>query len=276
MVTVGITVSALFTAHRERATICCCSSGVIVGMRFLVFQHIPIEHPGIFREFLSAEGIAWDAVELDAGEGIPPLGGYDALWVMGGPMDVWEDDQHPWLATEKRAIRAAVARGLPFMGICLGHQLLGAAMGGRVGKAAQAEVGILDVALTEAGRGDPLFQGMAPVFKALQWHGAEVIEPPPGAAVLAQSPLCRVQAMRVGLHAYGLQYHTELTRGTVGEWSRVPAYACSLDQTLGAGALPRMEGEARRHMADFNQDSRRLYDNFMTLTGLRQRLRSRG
>ena len=82
--------------------------------------------------------------------------------------------------------------------------------------------------------------------------------------------------MRVGLHAYGLQYHTELTRGTVGEWSRVPAYACSLDQTLGAGALPRMEGEARRHMADFNQDSRRLYDNFMTLTGLRQRLRSRG
>jgi GMP synthase-like glutamine amidotransferase len=162
------------------------------------------------------------------------------------------------------------------MGVCLGHQLLGAAMGGRVGKAAQAEVGILDVALTEAGRRDPLFGGMAPVFKALQWHGAEVATAPPGAAVLVQSPLCGVQAMRVGRWAYGMQYHTELTPSTVDEWSRVPAYACSLDQTLGAGALPRLDGEARRHMADFNRDSRRLYDNFMALTGLRGRVPTAG
>ncbi len=245
-------------------------------MRFLVFQHIAIEHPGIFRDFFAAGGIAWDAVELDAGEEIPPLDGYDALWVMGGPMDVWEEDQYLWLAAEKRAIRAAVERELPFMGVCLGHQLLGAAMGGRVGKAAQAEVGILDVALTEAGRRDPLFDGVAPVFKALQWHGAEVAAAPPGAAVLAQSALCRVQAMRVGRCAYGLQYHTELTPSTVDEWSKIPAYACSLDQTLGAGALPRLDGEARRHMADFNRDSRRLYDNFMTLSGLRGRLPTAG
>src|SRR5215468_9746261 len=159
-------------------------------MRFLVFQHIAIEHPGIFRDFLAADGISWDAVELDEGAPIPPFDGYDALWVMGGPLDVWEEDQHPWLAAEKRAIRAAVERGLPYLGICLGHQLLGAAMGGRVGKAAQAEVGILDVGLTEAGRRDPLFAGLSPTFKALQWHGAEVIEPPLDAAVLAQSPLC--------------------------------------------------------------------------------------
>jgi GMP synthase-like glutamine amidotransferase len=241
-------------------------------MRFLVFQHIAIEHPGIFRDFLAGDGVAWDAVELDAGEEIPPLEGYDALWVMGGPMDVWEEDQHPWLVAEKRAIRAAVERGLPYMGVCLGHQLLGAAMGGCVGKAPQAEVGILDVALTEAGRRDPLFAGIAPLFKALQWHGAEVAAAPPGATVLAQSPLCGVQAMRIGRWAYSLQYHTELTESTVAEWSRVPAYACSLDQTLGASALPKFEGEARQHMADFNRDSRRLYDNFMTLTGLRERL----
>jgi GMP synthase-like glutamine amidotransferase len=187
-------------------------------------------------------------------------------------MDVWEEDQHPWLVTEQGAIREAVGRGLPYMGVCLGHQLLGAALGGKVGKAARAEVGILDVELTEAGRRDPLFDGIQPRFKALQWHGAEVAEAPPGAVVLARSPLCQVQAMRIGRHAYGMQYHTELTPATVGEWSRVPAYACSLDQTLGPGALARFDAEAQRHMSDFNRDSRRVYDNFMTATGLRQRL----
>ena len=242
-------------------------------MRFLVFQHIDIEHPGIFRDFFRADGIAWDAVELDAGEKIPAFTGYDALWVMGGPMDVWQEDQHPWLAAEQRAIREAVLeRKLPFMGVCLGHQLLGAALGGKVGKAAQAEVGILDVELTDAGRRDPLFDGIATRFKALQWHGAEVAEAPADAVVLAQSPLCRVQAMRIGRHAYGMQYHTELTPATVAEWGEVPAYACALDQTLGQGALPRFDAEARRHMAAFNRDSRRVYDNFMKATGLRQRL----
>ncbi|HTO85578.1 MAG TPA: type 1 glutamine amidotransferase [Methylomirabilota bacterium] len=242
-------------------------------MRFLVFQHIAIEHPGIFRDFFAADGIAWDAVELDAGESIPPFDGYDSLWVMGGPMDVWETDHHPWLVREMQAIREAVAeRQLPYMGVCLGHQLLGAALGGTVGKAAQAEVGILDVELTDAGRRDPLFEGMAARFKALQWHGAEVAVAPAGAVVLARSPLCQVQAMRIGRHAYGMQYHTELTPMTVGEWGEVPAYACALDQTLGPGALPRFDAEARRHMADFNRDSRRLYDNFMQATGLRQRL----
>jgi GMP synthase-like glutamine amidotransferase len=241
-------------------------------MRFLVLQHIPIEHPGIFRDFFVADGISWDTVELDAGGSIPSLDGHDSLWVMGGPMDVWEGEQHPWLVVEQRAIRDAVHRGMPFVGVCLGHQLLGAALGGRVDKAAQPEVGVLDVELTAAGRGDPLYAGIPPRFKALQWHGAEVAVPPRGAIILAQSPLCRVQAMRVGSNAYGMQYHTELTPTTVAEWAPVPAYANALDQALGPGALPRLDTEVRTHMADFNRDSKLLYDNFMTATGLRQRL----
>ena len=73
--------------------------------RVLVFQHIAIEHPGIFRDFMAEDGVRWDAVELDAGEAIPALDPYDALIVMGGPMDVFEEDKHPWLVAEKRAIR---------------------------------------------------------------------------------------------------------------------------------------------------------------------------
>ena len=233
-------------------------------MRILVFQHVDVEHPAIFRDFLAEDGIAWDAVELDAGESIPPLDGYDQLWVMGGPMDAWEEDRHPWLIAEKQAIREAVERrGMPYFGLCLGHQLLGAALGGRVGKAARAEVGILDVELTPAGRSDPLFAGIADTFKALQWHGAEVTEAPPGAVVLAQSPLCAVQAMRIGRHAYGMQYHCEILPQTVSDWAAIPAYACALDATLGAGAMPRLDTAATAAMPDFNRDARQLYRNFM-------------
>ncbi len=235
-------------------------------MRFLVFQHIAVEHPGVFRDYFAADGIQWDAVELDEGEAIPSFEGYDALWVMGGPMDVWEETEHPWLKAEKQAIRDWVeVEKKPYMGLCLGHQLLGSALGGTVGKMPKPEVGILDIDLTEAGRADPLFAGIAGTFQALQWHGAAVLEAPEGAVILAQSPVCANQAMRIGDLAYGLQYHTELTTKTVGEWGAVPAYACSLDETMGEGALQRLDAEATNKMADFAKDSRLLYDNFMNL-----------
>jgi GMP synthase-like glutamine amidotransferase len=233
-------------------------------MRILVFQHADVEHPAIFRDFLAEDGIDWDAVELDAGAAIPSLEGYDQLWVMGGPMDAWQEAEHPWLVAEKQAIREAVQqRSMPYLGVCLGHQLLGAALGGRVGKAPQAEVGILDVELTAAGRQDPLFAGIADRFKALQWHGAEVAEAPPGATVLARSPLCAVQAMRVGRHAYGMQYHCEILPQTVSDWALIPAYACALDAALGKGAMPKLQAAAAEAMPGFNRDARRLYRNFM-------------
>jgi GMP synthase-like glutamine amidotransferase len=101
------------------------------GVRFLVFQHIASEHPGIFRKFFAADGVAWEASELDIGEAIPPLETYDALPVMGGPMDVWDADDCPWMVEEKRAIRRWVRElDRPFIGLCLRHQLLADALGG--------------------------------------------------------------------------------------------------------------------------------------------------
>ena len=232
--------------------------------KILVFQHIAVEHPGVFRDFMREDGVEWRAVELDAGESIPDLGGYDALWVMGGPMDVWEDDLHPWLEAERTAIREALLeRKLPFLGFCLGHQLLAQALGGEVGPAAEPEIGIFDVELTEAGRASPLFEGVPATHACLQWHGAEVLQPPAGARVLAASPACAVQALGVGGHAFSIQYHVEITARTVREWGAVPAYGQALERALGTAALARFEADAAAGMAGFNRNARRIYDNFM-------------
>jgi GMP synthase-like glutamine amidotransferase len=238
-------------------------------MRVLVFQHLDIEHPGIFRDFLNADGVSWDVCELDDGAPIPSLDRYDALWVMGGPMDVWEEDVHPWLIREKQAIREAVVdRSMPYLGLCLGHQLLGEALGGRVGKAQAPEVGVMQVSFHAAAIGDPLFAGIASTeapIDCLQWHGAAVLDPPNGATVLAHSPLCAVQAMRVGRHAWGIQFHVEVTEETVPQWSAVPEYRAALERTLGVGAAERLQQETRAKMPVMAAGARRLYDNFMRM-----------
>ena len=236
-------------------------------MRLLVFQHIPIEHPGILRDFLGEDGIDWDAVELDDGEAIPDLDDYDALWVMGGPMNVWDAAAHPWLVAEKAVIREAVQRDLPMLGVCLGHQLLADALGGKVELMAAPEVGIDSVEINPVGREDPLFVGLDRVVRCLQWHSSEVTQLPADAVTLASSPACPVQAFRVGEHAYGVQYHVELTAETVPEWGCVPAYADSLETVLGAGAGAHLEAEAGSLITNFNRDARLLYENFMRIAG---------
>ncbi len=234
--------------------------------RVLVFQHIAIEHPGVFRDFLQEDGLEWTAVELDEGEPIPDLGAYDALWVMGGPMDVWEDDDYPWLEPERAAIReAVVGRKMPFLGFCLGHQLLAQALGGEVGPAAEPEIGIMEVELTEAGRRSPIFKGIPETHACLQWHSAEVLRAPPGAQTLAASRACAVQALGYAGRAFSIQYHIEITGDTVPQWGDVPAYEQALERAMGEGALAAFEARAAAHMADLNRSARCIYDNFMRI-----------
>jgi GMP synthase-like glutamine amidotransferase len=233
-------------------------------MRFLVFQHVDIEHPGIFREFWRAAGIAWDAVELDEGQPIPELTPYDALVVMGGPMDVWQEDEHPWLGPEKAAIRRFVGElQRPYLGICLGHQLLASALGGDVGLGRTPEVGLGSVELTPAGLADPLFEGFANPVETFQWHGAEVKTLPPGAEVLARSGACAVQSMRVGSCAYGVQYHVEITPETVPQWRELPAYAASLDAALGPAGAARLAEDTAARLPAFAAAAKRFNDNFL-------------
>jgi len=235
-------------------------------MRILIFQHIACEHPGTFREFMRDDGVVTRTVELDDGEPIPPLDAFDALMVMGGPMDVWQKEKHPWLEPEIAAIRDWVAaRRRPFLGFCLGHQLLAEALGGTVEAAGRPEIGVMSVELTGAGRNSAFLTDVPHEISCFQWHSAEVTRAPDGADVLASSPDCTINAMSWGARAFSIQFHVEITAKTVTQWGQVPEYATALETTFGDGALSRLKKDVGKHVAGFKDVSKRLYTNFMAV-----------
>jgi GMP synthase-like glutamine amidotransferase len=231
--------------------------------RVLVFEHMQAGDAGIFCTLLREQGIGWHSVRFDLGASIPDLGAFDALWVMGGPMDVWQEAEYPWLRAEKAAIReAVVGRAMPYFGICLGHQLLADALGGVVEPAARPEVGVFEIDLTPAGARHALLEGMPQRPRVLQWHAAEVIEPPAGAEVLASSPDCGVQAIAVGERALGLQCHLEVDHPTLEAWLSIPDNMAALVRRRGPDGARAFVEEAHTHMEEFNRAARALHANF--------------
>ena len=231
-------------------------------MKFLVLQHIDIEHPGIFREFMKNDNIVIDTIELDFGEKIPKLDSYDAMIVMGGPMDTWQEKKHPWLVPEKENIYEFVCvRKKPFLGLCLGAQLLGEVVGGKVNKMDNPEIGVLDVNISNH---DSLFNGMKETFKVLQWPSYEVSNLPDSASLLASSDVCKVQAFSFE-KAYGLQFHVEQTNETVPQWACVPEYQSALEETLGSNALDQFKLGVDQNLDSFNNSAKMIYDNFIKI-----------
>ena len=189
--------------------------------KILVFQHVPYEPLGTLDPLLRDAGFRIRYVNFGREpKSRPRLDRYEALIVLGGPMNSDQIDTYPNLITEVEVIREAVDRDMSVLGICLGAQLLAKALGGAVSRNAVREIGWHDVELTDAGISDPVLSTFARRQEVFQWH-EDGITLPPGAVHLAASDASPVQAFRYGEHAYGFQFHLEASRPLIERWLTV-------------------------------------------------------
>lgn len=213
--------------------------------KVLVFQHVPYEPLGTLDPLLKESGFRLRYVNFGREpEQRPRLDRYEALIVLGGPMNADQIASHPNLITEVDILREAVARDMSVLGICLGAQLLAKALGGDVARNAVREIGWCDVQVTEAGRCDPVLSAFAPTQEVFQWH-EDGMTVPPEVEVLASSPASPVQAFRHGEHVYGFQFHLEVNRPLIERWLTVPAHAATLEEEKG-----RVDPDAIRRRTD--------------------------
>ena len=190
-------------------------------LRVLVVEHERNAGAGLVGERLELAGVEVAVVGPSAGRDVPTTAdGHDGVIVLGGTPGPTDDHAADWLPRVRALTEDCLRTTTPFLGICLGAQLLAVVAGGVVREAAQGpELGLTGMRFTDAVAGDPLLDGLPPTVTALQWHYLEVSDLPTGAVALCSSERCRNQAFRVGERAWGLQFHLEALAGTAEDWS---------------------------------------------------------
>lgn len=175
---------------------------------------------GRFEGWLGERGIAIQTSRPYAGEVVPDRLEADGLIVLGGAMSSNDDAAYPWLADIRRLLRDAVRQDRPTLGICLGGQLLAQSLGGRVERGAHGvEAGVVRVSATDDAADDPLFAGIGPTFSVASMHGDAIELLPAGAILLSTSNPYAHQAFRAAPHAWGVQFHPEISPATYASWA---------------------------------------------------------
>jgi len=240
--------------------------------KILVFQHVASEPLGHLDRLLRESGCRIRYVNFGREpHAEPEVRRYDALVVLGGPMNVDQADRHPHLRTEMAAIREAVSAGKPMLGICLGAQLLAAAMGGEVHPNHVPEIGWYRLHTLQAAHEDRLFRHFQrqPHF-VFQWH-AYTFAPPPGALPLAWTRNCRNQAYRLGDAAWGLQFHLEADEALIERWLASDRGQAEIDRHWSLRRIRHIRAATRRHLAAAQPLSDRLFAEFVRLAAPRPR-----
>ncbi len=191
-------------------------------MRLHWLEHAALDGPGCIAPWVEQNGHRSSASRLHHGDALPTLEDFDGLIVLGGPMNIYQEADFPWLVAEKRLIRAAIDADKKVLGICFGAQLIADVLGGPVRRNAQLEIGWFPVQLTKEGIESPFLDGIDACFDAFHWHGDTYVLPP-GAVRLAASAACAQQAFSYGQHVLGLQFHLEVRQREIAAWAaKVP------------------------------------------------------
>jgi GMP synthase-like glutamine amidotransferase len=195
-------------------------------MSVLICKNIETEGPGTIEDFLNEKNITYTILELTKTAYIPDLADFDTLLMMGGPMSVNEDDLYPYIKKEEELVRDFIAQDKRVLGVCLGAQIMAKALGSKVYKGAEKEIGWYDIDITEGGLRDKRIALLAThpesgdiwkKFKVFHWHG-ETFDIPNSAVRLASSALYPNQAFRYGQNAYAFQFHIEVQKAMIYEW----------------------------------------------------------
>ncbi len=231
----------------------------------LIVQNISHEGPGILEELLNEHEIAFERYDLSKGESLPDPSACAGMVVLGGPQSA--NDESAQITGELQAIRAALNAGVPYLGICLGLQLLVKAAGGEVVRCHRKEIGFREpdgepfmAELTETGRTDALFRGMPEQLRVFQLHG-ETVELAEGMALLATGRGCKHQVVRVGNNAWGLQCHFEMTPAMFESW-------LGIDADLRTMNREELLAEFEAISAGYAETGRAILLNFLAVTGL--------
>ncbi|GGH08383.1 type 1 glutamine amidotransferase [Silvibacterium dinghuense] len=190
-------------------------------MHWGILQHVEFEGPGLLLAEIERRGFTARMVRLDLEQSLPVVEDLDGLIVMGGPMGVYEQDRYTHIAPEIALLKAVIAAGKPVLGVCLGSQLLAAALGARVYPGIDSglpqEIGFGSVALTAEAAHDPVFAAASSPWPVFHWHG-DTFDLPAGATLLASSSVYPHQAFRYAANVYGLQFHVEPSAATWADW----------------------------------------------------------
>jgi GMP synthase (glutamine-hydrolysing) len=238
----------------------------MISQRILFLEHLSADPPGSLGEMLQEQRIAYDVVHVP--QELPSsLDGYAALIALGGP-EYAGDETILYLVQERALIRSAIELDIPYLGICLGGQLLAYACGAQVHRANAFEIGFADVALTDEAMRDPLFEGFSGrTQRVFNWHN-DSFDLPPGAVLLETGDPVYHQAFRYGRRAYGLQHHIELTPGMLRIWLRDHPEKQKAVALLGEERYEGLGDEDAQGFSVYAAHSRMLFTNFLRISSL--------
>jgi GMP synthase (glutamine-hydrolysing) len=231
--------------------------------RILILQNERADPAGYLGELLQGKAIAYDVCKVEE-EALPAPNSYAAIIALGGAQHLYEREKYPYFSAEEALIRQIVHQDIPFLGICLGGQLLASALNGEVKRHSETEIGFYDIPLTAEGIADPLYAGFPGYHTTFHWH-EDTFDLPEGSILLASNSITTNQAFRYGRRAYGIQYHIELTPEMLHEWmSHVDSPEDALDKELVDAIIQ----DSQRQFAPYRAHTRLMLENFLRICDL--------